>query len=358
MKRQPAPVPVIPLVTIIVGVLAAAGAALFMSVSSAHAEVEGPCGATIAGTDVGPLSSTDTGDAIEVDVDAEIVASMSSQQGFRSHKILLRFLGDVFPARTVEERVDQGEASFTENVKVSDYAWAGVGLYKVSGKATLVDGSTCQGAALVKVTGRNPLTTVAGGVAAGAAVLSTVGALASGAAGAAGNPGPLQGVRQTAEEAAAKQSYDPFEEWMRRKQEEEERRRMFPFLSAFGCLCLSVVALLWVPLMALTGGEPGGPAQLPQPPPAGGPPRRLPRAMWLPRITLLGIISGLLASAGGLVLLQQFAVVYPTVTLAVILLVIGAVVYGLVLPTLGYTIGWLRVNGKVARLERELGWRQ
>ena len=85
--------------------------------------------------------------------------------------------------------------------------------------------------------------------------------------------------------------------------------------------------------------------------------RRLPRAPWLPRITVLGLVNGVLAGAAGLVLLQQFAVTYPALWLMITLLVLGAVIYGLVLPTLGYTIAWLRVNRRVAQLERSLGWK-
>jgi hypothetical protein len=33
---------------------------------------------------------------------------------------------------------------------------------------------------------------------------------------------------------------------------------------------------------------------------------------------------------------------------------VGMLVYGIVLPTLGYTIGWLRINGRISRLENEI----
>jgi hypothetical protein len=116
-----------------------------------------------------------------------------------------------------------------------------------------------------------------------------------------------------------------------------------------------MLSVLLVPLMTLMGTGGQG-----KPPTAVGaavaPPPHLPRAPWGPRITLVGLIGGVLAGAGVLVLLQQFAVVYPTKEWAICLLAGGAAVYGLVLPTIGYTIGWLRVNGKVARMERDLGW--
>jgi len=39
--------------------------------------------------------------------------------------------------------------------------------------------------------------------------------------------------------------------------------------------------------------------------------RALPRARWMPRITLLGLVSGLFAGLGAAVLLRQYSVEYP-----------------------------------------------
>jgi hypothetical protein len=154
----------------------------------------------------------------------------------------------------------------------------------------------------------------------------------------------------------------------RRRRADEIRERMtrpgtpnalfVRWVMNWGCFCFAVVAFLLTPLLFVVGGAPGGvPPRAPVAAPAAEqPPRRLPRAPWAPRVTLVGLVGGLLAGAGLLVLLQQFAVVYPTMSWAISLLVIGAVLYGLVVPTLGYTIGWMRLNGKVAKIERELGW--
>lgn len=350
----------VPLVGIVLGLLLAAGAATFLTAKAAHAEVLGPCTATIAGVDIGPLDSERTGDAISVAKNAEIITTMSAQQGFQEHKIKLRFLGNVFPARTVEHRTDNGELSFTETVEVSDYTWAGVGFYKVFGTATLADGTRCSGAALVKVTGRNPLTTVAGGVATGAVVVGTVAAGASAVSAAAGRGRVLSPIQDMVEDAFRETDARRREEEWQRFEQSRPRETSMPWeaFGMVGCLCFAAVAIIMTPLLAVTGGAPGGvPPRAPVAAPAAErPPRRLPRARWLPRITLVGLVGGLFAGAGVLVLLQQFAVIYPTMSWAICLLVIGAIAYGFVLPTLGFTIGWLRVNSKVARLEHELGW--
>jgi hypothetical protein len=347
-------------VSVIAGtLLAAAVLAFVISTRSASAEVEGPCTASIAGSDIGLLDSSDPDDAISVDSDERIEATMFSETGFRSHEIKLGF-GAGFPSQTVEEREDDGETSFTEEVDVADYATFGVGLYKVTGEAILTDNGFCKGAVLVKVTGRNPLTTVAGGVGAAVAVAGTVGAVASGVAAASGRPSELAGIQDMVEGAVREEMAAQETAEQQRRQERWERARWGASVinSIFGCLCFAALALIMTPLLALTGGSPagGGPGAPASAPSAQGP-RRLPRARWFPRITLVGVVGGLLAGAAGVVLSQQFAITYPSTTYAITLLVIGAVLYGVIIPTLGYTIGWLRVNAKVARLERERGSR-
>jgi hypothetical protein len=273
----------------------------------------------------------------------------------------------VLPPVTVEERQDSGEPSFTETVDVSDYATYSVGVYRVSGTAILNDGTRCTGAALVNVTGRNPVTTVAGGAATGGLAVATVGAAVAGVAAATGRPAPISPIQGMVEDAFREQDQARREEEARRRAAEEpaiERGLANAFWAGhvfFGCLCFAALALIMTPLLALTGGgaAPGGsgPTGPQQPAPTGGQPRRLPRAPLGARITLVGIVSGLLAGISALVLLQQFAVLYPTIMHLIVLLIVGAVAYGVVLPTIGYTIGWWRVNRRVDELERSIGWR-
>ena len=88
-------------------------------------------------------------------------------------------------------------------------------------------------------------------------------------------------------------------------------------------------------------------------PPAQEPGERLPRVGWRPRITVAGLLGGLLAGAGIVVLLQQYAVTPLTRSLAIEGLVIGLVV-GLVLPSLVRVWSVIHVNGVIARAERRL----
>jgi hypothetical protein len=313
-------------------------------VSPAWAEIEGNCEATIKGVDVRGRSTTSAGDAIDVDENEVVAVAMTSPAGFASHKIDLEIAGI---RRTVSSKTDDGDTSWSGTVNVKDYAWAGAGLYEVIGSATLSDGSSCSGAALIKVT-RNPLTTVAGAAAAATTAVGLVGVGGSAAA------SSLEGIR-----AGRK-----VEEWITDEvdhvgqMEEEQRRRQVMgralgawleawhlFFGSFRLPCYFFV----VPALLLTGAAmvaPGG-----APPASNG--VQLRRVPWRPRITGAGLLGGLLAGAGIIVLLQQYAVTPLTRPLAIEGLVIGLVV-GLVLPSLVRVWSVMHVNGTIARAERRL----
>ena len=374
MTRNPH---VIPLITLVAAFIVATGAALFMSVQSAHAEVSGPCVASIAGVDVAGVDSGNRDDDIHVDEHAQVVVGAVSPVGFESHKIQLEFAGRRW---TVSEEDDNGSNSWTGTVNVDDYA--SVGLYKVVGVSTLSDGTTCTGAAMVDV-GGNPLTTLVGAGAAVLAAVGTVGALATTTVAATRSRGPLSAfddfentlmrdletVDLSDEEPPSEQAAeevdggeDGGEEVSRlpneSRREAEARHNIEDFLwtgTGFSCLCFAALAVVMMPLMALTGGGAGAPSGGEQPPTSGAEkPRRLPRAPWRPRITLLGLVSGFLAGAGIVVLLQQYSIQYPTLGAIITWVLIGTLVYGIVLPTLGFTVGWLRINARISRLEKEI----
>ena len=314
-------------------------------VSPAWAEINGNCEATFRGVDVRGRSSTSAGDAIDVDENEIVSVVMTSPAGFASHKIDLEIAGI---RRTVSSKTDDGDTQWSGGVNVKDYAWAGAGLYKVIGSATLSDGSSCSGAALVNVT-RNPLTTVAGVAAAATTAVGAVAVAASGAGSA------FQGIR--ASHSIEEKIMDEVE---RAGKTPEERHREIhawldtidvffgPFLRPFGwsphfCFVLVLPALLLTgAAMAMPGGQPPAPSGV-----------RLRRVPWRPRITGAGLLGGLLGGAGIVVLLQQYAVTPLTRSLAIEGLVIGLVV-GLVVPSLVRVWSVMHVNGAIAKAERRL----
>lgn len=308
-------------------------------VSPAWAEISGNCEATIKGVDVRGRSSASAGDAIDVDENEVVGVAMTSPAGFASHKIDLEIAG---VRRTVSSKTDDGDNEWSGSVNVKDYAWAGAGLYKVIGSATLSDGSSCSGAALINVT-RNPLTTVVGVAAVGT---TAVGAVAVGASSAATALQSASAGRKVEEWIT-----DEIERVGQREKQEEYAETVLevveaiagPFFWFWGCWTLALPALLLTgAAMAMPGGQPSAPSGV-----------RLPRAPWRPRITGAGLLGGLLGGAGIVVLLQQYAVTPLTRSLAIEGLVIGLAV-GLVLPSLVRVWSVMHVNGAIARAERRL----
>ncbi|MBI5283495.1 MAG: hypothetical protein HY874_00230 [Chloroflexi bacterium] len=312
------------------------------SVRTASAEITGPCGATLNGVDIASVNSGSRSDDIAVSEHGRVPVVMTSATGFRSHKIQLEFAGRRW---TVSNQQDDGSKTFSDSVNVDDYATYGVGLYKVVGVATLTDGTKCSGAATVDV-GGNPLATVAGAVAVATVAAGTVGAVATGA----GSLGALGGLEDVVKNAFR-------EDQLRREKEataEADRRTADIIIDALegnpmrllGCLGTLAMMVLMLPFMAISGGG-GGAGDVPAA-------KALPRVRWTPHITLLGLFSGLLAGVGGTVLLQQYSIDYPTLAAIIRNVVVGVAVYGLVIPTLGYTLAVRRLNGRIARYERTL----
>lgn len=306
--------------------------------SPAYAEIEGNCGATFKSVDVAGLGTSSADDAIDVDGDEVVVVTMTSAAGFASHEVKLEIAG---VSRTISNKTDDGDTEWSDTVKVKDYAWMGAGLYKVIGSATLSDGSTCSGAALINVT-RFPLTTVAGGlVAAGAAVglLAVAGSAVS---------ADRDGSRGSAR----------IDDWVVNQLEKQGKADAPPpgdtassiddllweFFGPFSpCLIMALPGLLLtVGAMAVPGGGGPAPATL-----------RLRRARWLPRVGGAGVLGGLLGGLCVAVLLQQFGV-YPLTVALLIEGLVGGLIIGILIPSLVRIRSVMRVNAAIGRAEQRL----
>jgi len=304
----------------------------------ASADINGNCSATINGVDVKGLSSSDAGDAIEVKEHTAVPVTMQSAEGITHLRVQIEFAG--FPW-TVRDEPTSG-TSWQNTVPVDRYAKWGVGLYKVIGLSEGPAGS-CSGSALVRVVG-NPLTTVAGAAAAGITALGGLGLAAAGVASA------LEGQ---AEGRAVEQGVTGGFTWIGRpthqpppqEQDTEDVRDLKRTLYDLGlCYFFAFPALLLTGAAMAAGG--GAPL-------ATEPAVRLRRVGWRPRISAVALIGGLLAGAGIIVLLQQYAVVYPTRAVAIEGLA-GGLALGLVIPSLLRVFAVWRLNRTIARAERRL----
>ena len=304
----------------------------------ASADVNGNCSATINGVDVRGLSSSNAGDAIEVKEHTAVPVTMQSAEGITQLRVQIEFAGFRW---TVRDEPTSG-TSWQNTVPVDKYAKYGVGLYKVIGQST-GPGGTCSGSALVRVVG-NPLRTVAGVAAAGITALGGLGLAAAGVASALEGQAEARAVEQGVTAGTERTTEAEAEEERRQRdkyyQEEWERRRRKVGLCSLAAL----------PALLLTGTAMAAGAG---PPPAAEPATRLPRAGWRPRISVVGLVGGLLTGIGVIVLLQQYAVVYPTRAVAIEGLV-GGLALGLIIPSLLRVFTIRRVNRAIARAERRL----
>ena len=105
-------------------------------------------------------------------------------------------------------------------------------------------------------------------------------------------------------------------------------------------LALPKALLSTMALMVAGAGAPGAPGMRP-----------VPRVRWHPRISILGLVAGLLGALGALVLLQQYAIVYPTRTVSIVSLAAGFLV-GLVLPSVRRIFATRKLNRALAARAR------
>jgi len=294
------------------------GMLLFVGIASA--EVVGPCKVTFNGRDVATASTPST--AIAVDAKATVPASIESQDKITGHSVSLEFAGVPW---VVTSGVDDSR-SWMGQVDVHRYAKYGVGLYKVIGAST--GPGACSGTGFVKVTGVFPLGTVAGAAAAGVTVVGAalVGASVASAGGAAGRSSPPtvgedRGPGQAENYCDPDQPADPI---------------LGTIYKVNRCLASALPAMFMTVAVMVSGmGAPGAPGAMPR------------RVGFRPFVPILGILGGLLAGVGTLVLAQQFALVYPTRTVVIVWMAVSLVL-GILLPWLGRLSAVRKVNRVLA----------
>jgi hypothetical protein len=313
---------------------------LVLSVPAALAEVEGSCTITMNGVDANTLSTP--GDALEVGENDTIAIEATSETGkFTGHTVYLEYGGIKWK---VDEAVDDGK-SWTGSVDVADYAKYGVGLYKVSGESTGVE---CSGWAFINVSG-NPLGTAAGAAAAGATAIG--GALVVGSAMRASRR-PRKKVQEImfskAPEDADSIAGDPtIEPGSTGKALRELAQLDGAKIGAAGeavGMCRAMVPVAMVQTMAFMvsgAGAAGAP---------GAAQRKKPGLL----ISVTGLIGAVLAGLGTLVLAQQYGVLYPTATVAIVWLVAWVVV-DIIWTTMARRSGVRKAYAMIEAEEARLG---
>lgn len=345
--------------------LIAAGGLVFVAFAfwggPAAAQVEGPCTITVTTEgqtgDVNSHATPQT--ALPVQYGQIVHIDTVSTGAITAHQIELELAGISWIA---DEGLDSGN-SWGGEAEVSQYA-GGFGLHKVTGVS--FGPGACSGTAYVLVEGGNPL---GGPVGAGAAAATGVGALALATTTVRAGKEGSDAVEELNPKVGPKQIYidghyvdvappepDVFdegltpEERMKLIQQEMldlvaaaaaiEKKTGRPFTMC--ALALPRAILFTMGTMLAGAGAPAAPL-----------PYSLRRVPWRPRFSLVGMGGGLLTALGTLVLLQQYGVVYPTLTVTIVGLLLG-VFTSVLIPSLVRIASVGRVNRAIAAAEWRL----
>ena len=217
---------------------------------------------------------------------------------------------------TKTERFSQG--FLRTAVPVDRYATYGVGSYDVAFGVITTDHRLCSGHLYLVVRG-DPLKTAAGKAAATGAALGALGLVGSlvGGARARVPEGMTQHEDVSDEEAAALE---------KRSSEARREAQYGPAPTAEEVLVkwpwelcgFFLLPAIFLAMMAAATGSP----------------ERRVRVRWKPRLSFVGIGSGILFGISIIVLLQQYGLIFPTRTMGILGLV-GGLLLGIVLPTCG-----------------------
>ncbi len=266
------------------------------------------CRVTFAGVDVAGHGTPRS--AIKTSRDATVTVAATTSLPVTRYGIEMRY-GRVH-WMVAEGTLNPPDTSWTRSVDIRKYAKYGVGVYKVhpfgSGQQ---GGSFCERPFFVEVDG-NPLDTTAGKAAAAAGGVG--GILAAGDAIAAANDEQKE-LDEKYKKDLEKQEGDAARAWavdQLDKDDDEDNCSMV----AWTAFAMTASA------MATRRGEAGVMTAV-----------ALPRVRVRWRVAVLGLVGGLLLGLGTLVLLQQYAVAYPTDLVTVGTVGGGLLVSGVLLPT-------------------------
>jgi hypothetical protein len=287
----------------VAALVAAVGVALLVA-APASAYVDGGCHARLAGHKLDGLAP-DGAHAIVLGKDDVVAMTMSGPSGkdFSDLHIYLTFVGvdsDIYDASA-------SGGTWSHPVDVHSFARFGIGYYELKGVGDFRGGGSCDGSAMVKVTG-DPLGTLAGDAGLGGTIAGVLGLLGAGL-GAGGGDGGGSGPGGAVTQGDVKKE----EEWQH--VEDAAEKTTGGWCVIFGLLALPLLLLFGTSalLMAVVA-----PVAQPR------------RATWP---IVLGAFSGLLTGLGAGVLLQEYAIVYPTRFYGIIY-VVGGILFGLAVPSL------------------------
>jgi hypothetical protein len=300
----------------VAALLAATGIGL-LAAAPAGADVNGGCSASLNGHNLNNVSIS-RGTYVSVGKDDVVPMTMNAPAGTKFSELHIYYTiagADV----DIYDAPANGD-TWSHNVDIHSFARFGVGFYDLKGVGEFVGGGSCDGEALIKVTG-DPLVTLAGDAGAGATVAGVLGMLGAGlAAKPGGDGGTGPGGAVTQQDVAKDEEH---ERDKARYPEDYNPEDAVDDATSGRCFLFGVVALIALPLLLLAGT--GALAMAIAVPAVKAKQRSWPFA--------LGAFSGLLTGLGAGVLLQEYAIVNPTRGYAIVYIA-GGILFGLAVPAL------------------------
>ena len=303
-------------------------------------EGEDVCHASIGGQSVDtqlPDNPVVVPQHASVPVSGQVLLSKAGDES-GEYGIGLQFAGIQFATKQGTLTKD---GKWSDIVAIDKYAKYGVGRYVVRMFVNSGGTGTCKGYAFIKVEG-NPLGTAAGDVAVALDAVALVGLVTSGAS-AAKPPATPPGFEEVpGSDIEIQDKMDPAGAEARRLQREKDlaaRKQEGWEEDVYQSIKRQVCAVMVLPALVLTLGAMAS---------DGGVARGKPRFVWRPRISVIGSICGLLGGIGTFVLLQQYSVIYPTRTAAIVALALGVLIEGILVPSLLSLRGTAKANRRIA----------
>jgi hypothetical protein len=307
-----------------------------------HAEVSGAgCTAHIAGVDVAGVNSQDQNTAIHVQKTDRVGLDLSGEPGQTGVHVDYNLIGGA--------SIGKDGSGTSYSARVNDYVTL-TGLYLVRG--TSLPAGACSAAALVQVDGSvlsTPIGDAALGVTAAGGLMVAAGGLI--AAGQGGGEGDVSASMGWGDDATKydKGELTEFDQRVIMRGGADDPgdaswNKQLNKMKNTGFCGAAVPMALMMTTLAMMGAVPTAGV-------SGAPKQELqfPRARWRPRLSVLGILGGLIGSLGAVVLMELSGSVYPTRQWTIEALV-GGLLVGLIIPSLGNAFATWRINRRRAAL--------
>ncbi len=281
----------------------------------AYATVTPPCYGT---ANRRPFESITQSNPLRIALNSRMNLRGGSTVHASNYAVRLYYFGIQYGVRAGQTTENTWQGTFT----TSQFLTRGTGNYIVQG-LLYPDLSTtlCVATIYIDVDG-DPLGSTAGQVGAGLTGAGILGMIATAVTGGKVPPG-FESTADPEDEAEMERRKKEEEQREKQRKEDEENTKIAQAAAHKICFMLAFPALLMTGATMAAGGGASDAVSA----------RHYPRVSWRPRLSVIGIGSGILFGAGSGILLQQYGVIWPTLGMGISILV-GGLALGILIPSL------------------------